>query len=75
MAFKPTAIFSISDYNAAMKSFRDGHFKKSLKLFLKLKKQNPPLFLRDNIQFAMGSANFRLKKIYRGYEAFSENTG
>jgi TolA-binding protein len=62
MAVKPSVIFSIADYNSAMKSFRDGQFKKSLKLFLKLKKQNPPLFLQDNIQFAMGSANFRLKK-------------
>jgi tetratricopeptide (TPR) repeat protein len=62
MTVKPSVIFSIADYNSAMKSFRDGQFEKSLKLFLKLKKQNPPLFLQDNIQFAMGSANFRLKK-------------
>lgn len=62
MAVKPPIIFSISDYNAAMKSFRDGQFEKSLKLFLKLKKQKPPLFLQDNIQFALGSAYFRLKK-------------
>ena len=62
MAVKPPIIFSIADYNSAVKSFKDGQFKKSLKLFSKLKKQNPPLFLRDNIQFAMGSANFRLKK-------------
>ena len=59
---KPPVIFSISDYNAAMKSFRDGQFEKSLKLFLKLKKQNPPLFLQDNIQFGLGSAYYRLKK-------------
>jgi TolA-binding protein len=62
MAVKPPTIFSIADYNSAVKSFKNGQFKKSLKLFSKLKKQNPPLFLRDNIQFAMGSANFRLKK-------------
>jgi tetratricopeptide (TPR) repeat protein len=62
MAVKPPILFSIADYNSAMKSFRDGQFEKSLKLFLKLKKQNPPLFLQDNIQFGLGSANFRLKK-------------
>jgi len=62
MAVKPPILFSIADYNSAMKSFRDGKFEKSLKLFLKLKKQKPPLFLQDNIQFGLGSANYRLKK-------------
>ena len=62
MAVKPPILFSIADYNSAMKSFRDGEFEKSLKLFLKLKKQKPPLFLQDNIQFGLGSANYRLKK-------------
>ncbi len=72
MAVKPPIIFSIADYNSAMKSFRDGQFKKSLKLFLKLKKQNPPLFLKDNIQFAMGSANFRLKKYLTATKHFQK---
>ncbi len=62
MAVKPPLIFSIADYNLAMKKFRDGQFEKSLKLFLKLKKQNPPLFIQDNIQFGIGSAYYRLKK-------------
>ena len=61
MEVKPPIIFSIKDYNTAMKSFKDGQFKKSLNLFLKLKKQRPPLFLRDNIQFGLGSAYYRLK--------------
>ncbi len=72
MAVKPPTIFSIADYNAAMKSFRDGQFEKSLKLFLKLKKQKPPLFLQDNIQFAMGSANFRLKKYLTATKHFQK---
>jgi TolA-binding protein len=72
MAVKPPTIFSIADYNSAVKSFKDGKFKKSLKLFLKLKKQNPPLFLRDNIQFAMGSANFRLKKYLTATKHFQK---
>ena len=62
MEVKPPVIFSISDYNAAMKSYRDGQFEKSLKLFLKLKNQNPPLFIQDNIQFGLGSSYYRLKK-------------
>ncbi|MBC8288516.1 MAG: tetratricopeptide repeat protein [Nitrospinae bacterium] len=61
MAVKPPVIFSIADYNSAMKSFRDGQFDKSLKLFLKLNKQKPPLFLQDNIQFGLGSVYYRLK--------------
>ena len=72
MAVTPPTIFSIAEYNSAMKSFRDGQFEKSLKLFLKLKKQNPPLFLQDNIQFAMGSANFRLKKYLTATKHFHE---
>ena len=72
MAVKPPIIFSIADYNSAVKSFKDGQFKKSLKLFSKLKKQNPPLFLRDNIQFAMGSANFRLKKYLTAKKHFQK---
>ena len=72
MAVTPPTIFSIADYNSAMKSFRDGQFEKSLKLFLKLKKQNPPLFLQDNIQFAMGSANFRLKKYVTATKHFQK---
>ena len=62
MTVKPTIVFSVHDYNAAMKYFRDGLFKKSLKAFIKLSKQNPPLFLQDNIQFGMGSIYYRLKK-------------
>jgi TolA-binding protein len=72
MAVKPLIIFSIADYNSALKSFKDGQFKKSLKLLLKLEKQNPPLFLRDNIQFAMGSANFRLKKYHTATKHFQK---
>lgn len=61
MTVKPPVIFSITDYNSAMKKFRDGQFKQSLKLFLKINNQNPPLFLKDNIQFGLGSAYYRLK--------------
>ena len=62
MTVKPAIIFSDNDYNAAMKYFRDGQLKKSLKKFLSINKQNPPLFLQDNIQFGMGSIYYRLKK-------------
>lgn len=62
MTVKPIIVFSVRDYNAAMKYFRDGMLKKSLKAFVKISKQNPPLFLQDNIQFGMGSIYYRLKK-------------
>ena len=62
MAVKPPILFSVYDYNSAMKNFRDGNFKKSLKIFLKIRKQNPPLFLQDNIHFGLGSTYYRLKK-------------
>ncbi len=65
-------MFSISDYNSAIKSFRDGQFKKSLKLLLKLNKQNPPLFLQDNIQFGLGSAHYRLKNYPRATKHFQK---
>lgn len=70
MATKPPIIFSVSDYNSAMKSFRNGQFKKSLQLFFKLTKQKPPLFLQDNIQFGMGSAYFRLKNYPKAMKHF-----
>ena len=70
MVTKPPIIFSISDYNSAMKSFRNGQFKKSLQLFFKLTKQKPPLFLQDNIQFGMGSAYFRLKNYPKAMKHF-----
>mgnify|MGYP000011689700 CR=1 FL=1 len=70
MVTKPPIIFSISDYNSAMKSFRSGQFKKSLRLFIKLTKQKPPLFLQDNIQFGMGSAYFRLKNYPKAMKHF-----
>ena len=70
MTVKPPIIFSTSDYNLAMKSFRNGKYKKSLKLFFKLSKQNPPVFLRDNIQFGMGSAYFRLKNYPKAIKHF-----
>jgi tetratricopeptide (TPR) repeat protein len=61
MTIKPPILFSVSDYNFAMKNFSKGKFKKSLELFFKLNKQKPPLFLQDNIQFGIGSAYYRLK--------------
>ena len=70
MEVKPPIIFSTSDYNSAMKSFRNGHFQKSLKLFSKLNAQNPPLFLQDNIHFGMGSAYFRLKNYPKAMQHF-----
>ena len=72
MVTKPPIIFSISDYNSAMKSFRSGQFKKSLRLFIKLTKQKPPLFLQDNIQFGMGSAYFRLKNYPKAMKHFQK---
>ena len=72
MVTKPPIIFSISDYNSAMKSFRNGQFKKSLRLFIKLTKQKPPLFLQDNIQFGMGSAYFRLKNYPKAMKHFKK---
>ena len=72
MATKPPIFFSISDYNSAMKSFRNGQFKKSLQLFFKLTKQKPPLFLQDNIQFGMGSAYFRLKNYPKAMKHFQK---
>jgi len=71
-AIKPPIMFSVSDYNSAMKSFRDGQFKKSLNLFLKLRKQNPPLFLQDNIQFGLGSVYYRLKNYPKATKHFQK---
>ena len=59
---KPPVIFSTADYNSAMKAFSEGKYSASLKLFNKLGKQNPPIFLQDNIHFGMGSSYYRLKK-------------
>ncbi len=70
MAVKPPLFFSPSDYNSAMKSFRNGQFKKSLQLFFKLTKQNPPPFLQDNIQFGLGSAYYRLKNYPKAMKHF-----
>ena len=72
MKVKPPIIFSISQYNIAMKRFRDGHFKKSLKIFLELNKQNPPLFLQDNIHFGLGTAYYRLKKYEKATKHFQK---
>ena len=70
MTVKPPILFSVSDYNIAMKKFRNGHFNKSLKLFFKLNKQKPPLFLQDNIQFGIGSAYYRLKDYSKAKKHF-----
>ncbi len=67
---KPPIIFSVSDYNSAMTSFRNGQFNKSLKLFFKLIKQKPPVFLQDNIQFGIGSAYYRLKNYPKAIKHF-----
>ena len=72
MEVKPPVIFSIEDYNLAMKSFRDGQFKKSLNLFLKLNRQNPPSFLKDNIHFGLGSAYYRLKNYSNATKHFQK---
>jgi TolA-binding protein len=70
MTVKPPIIFSSSDYNLAMKSFRNGEFNKSLKLFFKIIKQKPPRFLQDNIQFGIGSAYYRLKNYLKAKKHF-----
>ncbi len=72
MEVKPPVIFSIEDYNSAMKSFRDGQFKKSLELLLKLDRQNPPSFLKDNIHFGLGSAYYRLKNYSNATKHFQK---
>lgn len=59
---KPPVIFSTADYKSAMKAFSDGRYSASLRLFNKLRTQNPPVFLQDNIHFGMGSSYYRLKK-------------
>jgi len=59
---KPPIIFSTADYNSAMRAFSQGNYSKSLKIFNKLGKQNPPMFLQDNIHFGMGSSYYRMKK-------------
>ncbi len=72
---KAPIIFSISGYNSAMKSFRDGQFKKSLKIFLKLNKQNPPpQVFAGQYPIWLGICLLPLKKLSQGYETFPENT-
>jgi TolA-binding protein len=70
MEIKPPLLFSTSDYNSAMHSFRDGKFQDSLTLFFKLIKQKPPSFLKDNIQFGVGSAYYRLKNYPQAIKYF-----
>ncbi|MBT5375789.1 MAG: tetratricopeptide repeat protein [Nitrospinaceae bacterium] len=70
MEIKPPINFSVSDYNLALNHFRNGKFKDSLKLFFKLDKQNPPAFLKDNIQFGIGSAFYRLKNYTKAISHF-----
>jgi TolA-binding protein len=71
-AVKPPIMFSVSDYNVAMKNFSNGKFNKSLELFFKLNKQKPPLFLQDNIQFGIGSAYYRLKNYSEAKKYFNK---
>jgi TolA-binding protein len=65
-------LFSVSEYNSAMKNFRDGKYKKSLKKFLTLVKQSPPLFLQDNIHFGLGSVYYRLKRYGKATKHFQK---
>ena len=69
---KPPIIFSTADYNSAMKAFSNGKYSVSLKLFNKLGKQNPPVFLQDNIHFGMGSSFYRLKKYPKARKHFQK---
>ena len=69
---KPPIIFSTADYNSAMKAFSAGKYSASLKLFKKLGKQNPPIFLQDNIHFGMGSSYYRLKKYPKARKHFQK---
>ena len=69
---KPPIIFSTADYNSAMKAFSTGKYSASLKLFKKLGKQNPPIFLQDNIHFGMGSSYYRLKKYPKARKHFQK---
>lgn len=69
---KPPVIFSTTDYNSAMKAFSEGKYSKSIKLFNRLGKQNPPMFLQDNIHFGMGSSYYRLKKYPKARKHFQK---
>ncbi|MFT4579083.1 MAG: TolA-binding protein [Nitrospinales bacterium] len=69
---KPPVIFSSTNYNAAMKAFSQGQYKISLRLFNNLIKQNPPMFLKDNIHFGLGSSYFRLKKFSQAQKHFQK---
>ena len=69
---KPPVIFSTADYNSAMKAFSEGKYSKSLKLFNRLGKQSPPVFLLDNIHFGMGSSYYRLKKYPKARQHFQK---
>ena len=69
---KPPVIFSTADYNSAMKAFSEGKYLKSIKLFNRLGKQNPPMFLQDNIHFGMGSSYYRLKKYPKARKHFQK---
>jgi TolA-binding protein len=68
----PPVIFSSTKYKAAMKAFSQGKYKKSIELFNKLIKQNPPKFLEDNIHFGLGSSYFRLKKYLQAKTHFQK---
>ena len=55
-----------------MKAFSAGKHSVSLKLFNKLGKQTPPIFLQDNIHFGIGSSYFRLKKYPKARKHFQK---
>jgi len=69
---KPPVIFSAADYNSAMKAFSEGKYSKSINLFNRLGKQNPPMFLQDNIHFGMGSSYYRLRKYPKARKHFQK---
>jgi TolA-binding protein len=68
----PPIIFSSANYKVAMKAFSQGKYKKSIELFNKLIKQNPPKFLEDNIHFGLGSSYYRLKKYLQAKTHFQK---
>lgn len=47
-------------YTAAIRSFRDGDYRESIRLFKVALDRNPPTALRDNIYFGLGASWFKL---------------
>lgn len=68
---KPRKKFSRKRYAAAIVSFKNGKYEKSIIRFQKLLKTNPPTRISDNIHFGIGASYYKLKKFEEAAKHFN----